>query len=126
MLASTVRAASRIHAAARTAAAARTSSSAARPSSMHSAQRSRSIFNEALAMTPEARAGDHGPHISFLRAAARRLVNPTGLIWSSPVATPHGVVHVALEGEPELTSAEELERAAGERVDRRRIGWEYR
>ena len=66
---------------------------AARTSIVHDAlvltpaQRRRHIFNEALAMTPEARAGD-GPHVTFLRALARRLLDPA-------VMLPHGRVHTA-------------------------------
>ena len=78
-------------------------------------QRRRHIFNEALAMTPEARAGD-GPHVTFLRALARRLLDPA-------VMLPHGRVHVALDAEPELTPAEELELVG---ADVGRMGWEYR
>ena len=78
------------------------------------AQRRRHIFNEALAMTPEARAGD-GPHVTFLRALARRLLDPA-------VMLPHGRVHTALDAEPELTPAEELELVGGVG----RVGWEYR
>ena len=93
---------------------------AARTSIVHDAlvltpaQRRRHIFNEALAMTPEARAGD-GPHVTFLRALARRLLDPA-------VMLPHGRVHVALDAEPELTPAEELELVGGVG----RVGWEYR
>ena len=89
---------------------------AARTSIVHDAlvltpaQRRRHIFNEALAMTPEARAGD-GPHVTFLRALARRLLDPA-------VMLPHGRVHTALDAEPELTPAEE--ELLG------RVGWEYR
>ena len=91
---------------------------AARTSIVHEAlvltpaQRRRHIFNEALTMTPEARAGD-GPHVTFLRALARRLLDPA-------VMLPHGRVHTALDAEPELTPADELELVGG------RVGWEYR
>ena len=133
MLQTYIRAASRRAAAARTAArarpAARSASTtvarphttvAARTSIVHDAlvltpaQRRRHIFNEALAMTPEARAGD-GPHVTFLRALARRLLDPA-------VMLPHGRVHVALDAEPELTPAEELELVGGVG----RVDWEYR
>ena len=93
---------------------------AARTSIVHDAlvltpaQRRRHIFNEALAMTPEARAGD-GPHVTFLRALARRLLDPA-------VMLPHGRVHTARDAEPELTPAEELELVGGVG----RVGWEYR
>ena len=93
---------------------------AARTSIVHDAlvltpaQRRRHIFNEALAMTPEARAGD-GPHVTFLRALARRLLDPA-------VMLPHGRVHTALDAEPEPTPADELELAGGVG----RVGWEYR
>ena len=102
------------------AAARRSTTTAARASIVHDklvltpAQRRRHIFNEALAMTPEARAGD-GPHVTFLRALARRL--------SPAVMLPHGRVHVALDAEPELTPAEELELVG---ADVGRVGWEYR
>ena len=92
---------------------------AARTSIVHDAlvltpaQRRRHIFNEALAMTPEARAGD-GPHVTFLRALARRLLDPE-------VMLPHGRVHVALDTEPD--SVEELELVG---ADVGRVGWEYR
>ena len=116
------------HAAARRSAAAlhsrrrfsrRSATTAARTSIVHDAlvmtpaQRRRHIFNEALAMTPEARAGD-GPHVTFLRALTRRLLDPT-------VLTPHGRVHVALDAEPD--AAEELELVG---ADVGRVGWEYR
>ena len=134
MLQTYVRAAAARTAAARTAArarpAARSASTtvarphsttvAARTSIVHDAlvltpaQRRRHIFNEALAMTPEARAGD-GPHVTFLRAIARRLLDPA-------VMLPHGRVHTALDAEPELTPAEELELVGGVG----RVGWEYR
>ena len=134
MLQTYIRAASRRTAAARTAArarpAARSASTtvarphsttvAARTSIVHDAlvltpaQRRRHIFNEALAMTPEARAGD-GPHVTFLRALARRLLDPA-------VMLPHGRVHTALDAEP-LTPAEELELVG---ADVGRVGWEYR
>ena len=134
MLQTYIRAASRRGAAARTAArarpAARSASTtvarphsttvAARTSIVHDAlvltpaQRRRHIFNEALAMTPEARAGD-GPHVTFLRALARRLLDPAVLL-------PHGRVHTALDAEPELTPADELELVGGVG----RVGWEYR
>ena len=65
-------------------------------------------------MTPEARAGD-GPHVTFLRALARRLLDPAVLL-------PHGRVHTALDAEPELTPADELELVGGVG----RVGWEYR
>ena len=93
---------------------------AARTSIVHDAlvltpaQRRRHIFNEALAMTPEARAGD-GPHVTFLRALARRLLDPT-------VMLPHGRVNTVLDAEPELTPADELELVGGVG----RVGWEYR
>ena len=102
------------------AAARRSTTTAARASIVHDklvltpAQRRRHIFNEALAMTPEARAGD-GPHVTFLRALARRLLDPA-------VMLPHGRVHVALDAEPELPPAEELELVGGVG----RVGWEYR
>ena len=92
---------------------------AARTSIVHDAlvltpaQRRRHIFNEALAMTPEARAGD-GPHVTFLRALARRLLDPA-------VMLPHGRVHTALDTEPD--SVEELELVG---ADVGRMGWEYR
>ena len=92
---------------------------AARTSIVHDAlvltpaQRRRHIFNEALTMTPEARAGD-GPHVTFLRALARRLLDPE-------VMLPHGRVHVALDTEPD--SVEELELVG---ADVGRVGWEYR
>ena len=98
----------------------RRSTTAARATVIHDAlvltpaQRRRHIFNEALAMTPEARAGD-GPHVKFLRALARRLLDPA-------VMLPHGRVHTALDAEPELTPAEELELVGGVG----RVGWEYR
>ncbi len=133
MLQTYIRAASRRTAAARTAARARPAArsastavarphttAAARTSIVHDAlvltpaQRRRHIFNEALAMTPEARAGD-GPHVTFLRALARRLLDPA-------VMLPHGRVHTALDAEPELTPAEELELVGGVG----RVGWEYR
>ena len=134
MLQTYVRAAAARTAAARTAARARpaarsASTTVARPHSttvaarttivhdalvLTPAQRRRHIFNEALAMTPEARAGD-GPHVTFLRALARRL--------SPAVMLPHGRVHVALDAEPELTPAEELELVG---ADVGRVGWEYR
>ena len=134
MLQTYVRAAAARTAAARTAArarpAARSASTtvarphsttvAARTSIVHDAlvltpaQRRRHIFNEALAMTPEARAGD-GPHVTFLRALARRLLDPA-------VMLPHGRVLTALDAEPELTPAEELELVGGVG----RVGWEYR
>ena len=93
---------------------------AARTSIVHDAlvltpaQRRRHIFNEALAMTPEARAGD-GPHVTFLRALARRLLDPA-------VMLPHGRVNTSLNTEPELTPADELELVGGVG----RVGWEYR
>ena len=130
MLQTYIRAASRrARTAARARPAARTASTtvarphttaAARTSIVHDAlvmtpaQRRRHIFNEALAMTPEARAGD-GPHVTFLRALARRLLDPA-------VMLPHGRVHTALDAEPELTPAEELELVGGVG----RVGWEYR
>ena len=134
MLQTYVRAAAARTAAARTAARARpaarsASTTVARPHSttvaarttivhdalvLTPAQRRRHIFNEALAMTPEARAGD-GPHVTFLRALARRLLDPA-------VMLPHGRVHTALDAEPELTPAEELELVGGVG----RVGWEYR
>ena len=133
MLQTYVRAAAARTAAARTAARARPAArsasttvarphttAAARTSIVHAAlvltpaQRRRHIFNEALAMTPEARAGD-GPHVTFLRALARRLLDPA-------VMLPHGRVHTALDAEPELTPAEELELVGGVG----RVGWEYR
>ena len=92
---------------------------AARTSIVHDAlvltpaQRRRHIFNEALTMTPEARAGD-GPHVTFLRALARRLLDPA-------VMLPHGRVHTALDAEPD--SVEELELVG---ADVGRVGWEYR
>ena len=116
------------HAAARRSAAAlhsrrrfsrRSATTAARTSIVHDAlvltpaQRRRHIFNEALTMTPEARAGD-GPHVTFLRALARRLLDPD-------VMLPHGRVHVALDTEPD--AAEELELVG---ADVGRVGWEYR
>ena len=93
---------------------------AARTSIVHDAlvltpaQRRRHIFNEALAMTPEARAGD-GPHVTLLRALARRLLDPA-------IMLPRGRVHTALDAEPELTPADELELVGGVG----RVGWEYR
>ena len=123
MLQTYIRAASRRGAAARTAttvARPHSTTVAARTSIVHDAlvltpaQRRRHIFNEALAMTPEARAGD-GPHVTFLRALARRLLDPTVMML------PHGRVHTALDAEPELTPAEELELVADAR-----LGWEYR
>ena len=132
MLQTYIRAAARRGAAARTAttvarpqegaalAARRSTTTAARASIVHDklvltpAQRRRHIFNEALAMTPEARAGD-GPHVTFLRALARRLLDPA-------VMLPHGRVHTVLDAEPELTPAEELELVGGVG----RVGWEYR
>ena len=102
------------------AAARRSTTTAARASIVHDklvltpAQRRRHIFNEALAMTPEAHAGD-GPHVTFLRALARRLLDPA-------VMLPHGRVHTELDAEPELTPAEELELVGGVG----RVGWEYR
>ena len=102
------------------AAARRSTTTAARASIVHDklvltpAQRRRHIFNEALAMTPAARAGD-GPHVTFLRALARRLLDPA-------VMLPHGRVHTVLDAEPELTPAEELELVGGVG----RVGWEYR
>ena len=92
---------------------------AARTSIVHDAlvltpaQRRRHIFNEALTMTPEARAGD-GPHVTFLRALARRLLDPAVLL-------PQGRVHTALDAEPD--SVEELELVG---ADVGRVGWEYR
>ena len=93
---------------------------AARTSIVHEAlvltpaQRRRHIFNEALTMTPEARAGD-GPHVTFLRALARRLLDPAVLL-------PHGRVHTALDAEPD-SPVEELELVG---ADVGRVGWEYR
>ena len=93
---------------------------AARTSIVHDAlvltpaQRRRHIFNEALAMTPEARAGD-GPHVTFLRALARRLLDPA-------VMLPHGRVPTALDAEPE-SPVEKLELVG---ADVGRVGWEYR
>ena len=122
MLQTYIRAASRRGAAARTAttvARPHSTTAAARTSIVHDAlvltpaQRRRHIFNEALAMTPEARAGD-GPHVTFLRALARRLLDPA-------VMLPHGRVHVALDAEPD--SVEELELVG---ADVGRVGWEYR
>ena len=101
------------------AAARRSTTTAARASIVHDklvltpAQRRRHIFNEALAMTPEARAGD-GPHVTFLRALARRLLDPAVLL-------PHGRVN-ALDAEPE-SPVEELELVG---ADVGRVGWEYR
>jgi hypothetical protein len=106
-----------IRAASRRGAAARTATTVARPHSalvLTPAQRRRHIFNEALAMTPEARAGD-GPHVTLLRALARRLLDPAVLL-------PQGRVHTALDAEPELTPADELELVGGVG----RVGWEYR
>ena len=86
---------------------------AARTSIVHDAlvltpaQRRRHIFNEALAMTPEARAGD-GPHVTFLRALARRLLDPA-------VMLPHGRVHTA-------ALAVDLQRADGLPPGARRRG----
>ncbi|CAH0378029.1 unnamed protein product [Pelagomonas calceolata] len=133
MLQTYIRAAARRGAAARTAttvarpqegaalaAARRSTTTAARASIVHDklvltpAQRRRHIFNEALAMTPEARAGD-GPHVTFLRALARRLLDPA-------VMLPHGRVHTAFDAEP-MTPAEELELVG---ADVGRVGWEYR
>ena len=122
MLQTYIRAASRRGAAARTAttvARPHSTTVAARTSIVHDAlvltpaQRRRHIFNEALTMTPEARAGD-GPHVTFLRALARRLLDPD-------VMLPHGRVHVALDTEPD--AAEELELVG---ADVGRVGWEYR
>jgi hypothetical protein len=101
-------------------AARRSTTTAARASVIHDAlvmtpaQRRRHIFNEALAMTPEARAGD-GPHVTFLRALARRLLDPT-------VMLPHGRVNVALDAEPD-SPVEKLELVG---ADVGRVGWEYR
>ena len=123
MLQTYIRAASRRGAAARTAttvARPHSTTVAARTSIVHDAlvltpaQRRRHIFNEALAMTPEARAG-LGPHVTFLRALARRLLDPA-------VMLPHGRVHTTLDAEPELTPADELELVGGVG----RVGWEYR
>ena len=94
---------------------------AARTSIVHDAlvltpaQRRRHIFNEALAMTPEARAGD-GPHVTFLRALARRLLDP------AVIMLPQGRVNTALDAEPE-SPVEELELVG---ADVGRVGWEYR
>ena len=123
MLQTYIRAASRRGAAARTAttvARPHSTTVAARTSIVHDAlvltpaQRRRHIFNEALAMTPEARAGD-GPHVTFLRALARRLLDPA-------VMLPHGRVHTALDAEPD-SPVEELELVG---ADVGRVGWEYR
>ena len=95
------------------AAARRSTTTAARASIVHDklvltpAQRRRHIFNEALAMTPEARAGD-GPHVTFLRALARRLLDPA-------VMLPHGRVHTA-------ALAVDLQRADGLPPGARRRG----
>ena len=103
------------------AAARRSTTTAARASIVHDklvltpAQRRRHIFNEALAMTPEARAGD-GPHVTFLRALARRLLDP------AVIMLPQGRVNTALDAEPE-SPVEELELVG---ADVGRVGWEYR
>ena len=116
MLQTYIRAASRRGAAARTAttvARPHSTTVAARTSIVHDAlvltpaQRRRHIFNEALTMTPEARAGD-GPHVTFLRALARRLLDPD-------VMLPHGRVHTA-------ALAVDLQRADGLPPGARRRG----
>ena len=118
MLQTYIRAASRRGAAARTAttvARPHSTTVAARTSIVHDAlvltpaQRRRHIFNEALTMTPEARAGD-GPHVTFLRALARRLLDPAVML------------PVTLDAEPE-SPVEELELVG---ADVGRVGWEYR
>ena len=53
---------------------------------------------------------------SAVAQLARRLLDPA-------VMLPHGRVHTALDAEPELTPAEELELVG---ADVGRMGWEYR